>query len=260
VQLPKQSTFSEWRSPAVHKQPAAHSAGPRPFAFPLAAVLAAGEKGLVRNLTPERDSKVALLAALLFPLSKIDEFRATFEPFFTRFKNEGGARLEKLHIAEAYRPGNEDLSPIADEVRAGIFRQVTEKKVRIVYAARRLREGYEAVQSAIANGERIAKQARAGQPRQILIPPSRCVERIEQDLVASLTLLLDAYDHRALLVRRRASFYVTAYPHSRLTILASQSHSHKGSTRIQLAISDLQWSSHLASLPTYLLMQCVHAQ
>ena len=45
---------------------------------------------------------MALLAALLFPSSKIDEFRIAFEPLLTRFKSEGGARLEKIHIADAY--------------------------------------------------------------------------------------------------------------------------------------------------------------
>ena len=156
----------------------------------------AGEKGLVRNLMPHRDSKVALLSALLFPLPEIDQFRAVFEPLFTRFKNEGGARFEKVHIAAAYQPGNEDLRPMADEVRAGIFQQLSDKRVPIIYAARRLRvlrEGYEATQKAIAHAEQISAQARAGRPKRIEIPKRPSDERIEQDLVSSLTLLLDAY-------------------------------------------------------------------
>jgi hypothetical protein len=86
----------------------------------------AGKKGFIRNLTADRDPKVALFAALLFPGSRINELHAAFEPAFTRFKNEGGARLEKLHITEAYKPANEDLRPMAEEVRDEIV-QLTDE-------------------------------------------------------------------------------------------------------------------------------------
>jgi hypothetical protein len=151
----------------------------------------AGEKGFVRNLTADRDSEIGLLGALVFPLPQIAEFQAAFEPPFTRFKNEGGERLKKLHITEAFRPGNEDLRPMAVQVRKAIFHQVREKRVPVIYSARRmrvLREGLALLEQPLARLEQL-------RPNHIAISdfnrPSG--ERIEQDLVMGLTLLLDSY-------------------------------------------------------------------
>jgi hypothetical protein len=156
----------------------------------------AGEKGLIRNLTPDRDPKVALFAALLFSGSRINELQTAFEPAFIRFKNEGGARLEKFHITEAFKPGNEDLRPMAEEVRDKIFQQLEENLIPIVYTARRirlLREGFSLMEQNFKFAEKQAEALRAGRPRTIAVPDRPGDERIEEDLAGGLTLKLDAY-------------------------------------------------------------------
>lgn len=150
----------------------------------------AGEKGFVRNLTADRDSKIGLLGALVFPLPRIDEFRAAFEPHFERFKNEGGGSLKKLHITEAFRPGNEHLRPMAVEVRSAIFDQVRVKSVPVIYTARRMR----LLRKSHALLEEL--KAQAGSTRRskhIAIPNRPSGDRIEGDLIKGLTLLLDTF-------------------------------------------------------------------
>jgi hypothetical protein len=119
-----------------------------------------GEQGFIRNLTPVRDSKVALFAALLFPASRINEMRAAFELPFTRFKNEGGGRLEKLHITEGFKRGNEDLRQMALEVRDEIIQHLNKGFIPVVYTARRmrvLREGLAAMERAFKFGKQQAE-------------------------------------------------------------------------------------------------------
>jgi hypothetical protein len=156
----------------------------------------AGEKGLIRNLTSDRDPKVALFAALLFPASRINELQTAFAPAFTRFKNEGGVRLEKLHITEAFKPGNEDLRSMAEQVRDEIFQQLKDNLVPIVYTGRRmrvLREGFSLMEQNLEFAKKQAEALRAGQPKTIAVPERLSDERIEEDLAAGLTLKLDAY-------------------------------------------------------------------
>jgi hypothetical protein len=69
-------------------------------------------------------------------------------------------------------------------------------RVPIIYAARRLRvlrEGYENTQKALAQAEQLSAQARSGQPKRITTSKRPSDERIEEDLVAGLSLLLNAY-------------------------------------------------------------------
>jgi hypothetical protein len=138
------------------------------------------------------------LGALVFPLPRIAEFRAAFESPFARFKNEGGERLKKLHITEAFQPGNEDLRPMALEVRDTIFHQVKEKRVLVIYSARRmmvLREGHAGVEQVLTRVQQLKAQASGSWPKHIAISNSNrpSEERIDQDLVMALTLLLDSY-------------------------------------------------------------------
>jgi len=150
----------------------------------------AGEKGFIRNLDPQRDHEIGLLGALVFPAHRLEEFRAAFTPPFERFKTEGGSRLKKLHITEAFKPGNEDLRPMAVEVRGVIFELLRSKQVPIVYCARRmrlLREAHERLEALKAQ----AKAAR--QATHIAIPDRPSADRIEQDLMIGLALRLDAF-------------------------------------------------------------------
>ena len=149
----------------------------------------AGEKGFVRNLSQNRDNEFGLLCSLLIPLDRIGEFRAAFEPPFERFKREGGAKLEKLHITEAFKPGNENLRPMATEVRQQIMDMIRVMDVPVIYTARRmklLREAHNRL-------EQMKNQAKASRRnKSIAIPDRPSDARIEHDLITGLTLRLDA--------------------------------------------------------------------
>ena len=149
----------------------------------------AGEKGLVRNLSTGRDQELGLLCSLVFPFDRIAEFQAAFAPPFERFKREGGTLLEKLHITEAFKPGNESLREMADKVRNEIFEAIRAKNVPIIYAARRmkfLREAHERLEKLKAN----AKAARRN--TSIKMPDQPSTDRVEHDLMTGLVLRLDA--------------------------------------------------------------------
>jgi hypothetical protein len=150
----------------------------------------AGEKGFIRNLDPQRDHEIGVLGALVFPEQRLEEFRTEFSHPFERFKTEGGERLKKLHIVEAFKPGNEDLRPMAIEVRDAIFELLRSKQVPIVYCARRmrsLREAHERLEKLKAE----AKAAR--QATHIAIRDRPSTDRVEQDLMIGLALRLDAF-------------------------------------------------------------------
>jgi hypothetical protein len=150
----------------------------------------AGEKGLIRNLAPQRDDEIGLLGALVFPEPRLEEFRTAFTPPFERFRTEGGDRLKKLHITEAFRPGNEDLRPMAVEVRSAIFDLLRSKQVPIVYCARRMR----LLRAAHESLESLKTQARAARKAtHIAIPNRPSTDRVEQDLMTGLALRLDAF-------------------------------------------------------------------
>jgi hypothetical protein len=150
----------------------------------------AGEKGLIRNLKQDRDKTIALLGALVFPLNRIDEFRQAFAPLFDRFKKEGGSQLKKLHIAEAFAPGNENLRPMATEVRGAVFDLIRSKQVPIIYVARRmklLREAHVRLEALKAQALTTRRATHISMPNRLSL------DRIEQDLMTGLALRLDAF-------------------------------------------------------------------
>jgi hypothetical protein len=154
----------------------------------IAVIDEAGEKGCIRNLDAQRDHAIGLLGALVFPVHRFEEFRVAFAPPFERFKAEGA--FEKLHITEAFRPGNEHLRPMATQVRDAIFDLIRSKQLRIIYSARRmrlLRQAHERLEDLKA----AAKAARRA--THIAIPDRPSADRVEQDLMIGLALRLDAF-------------------------------------------------------------------
>jgi hypothetical protein len=150
----------------------------------------AGEKGLIRNLQEDRDEKIGLLSSLICPTDRIDEFRAAFAPAFDRFKAEGGAQLEKTHITEAFKPGNESLREMAAEVRKEILKVILRENVPIIYCARRMRLLREAGEG-IDDLRKRAKESRRA--THIAVPARPSTARVEHDLFTGLVLRLDAF-------------------------------------------------------------------
>ena len=150
----------------------------------------AGEKGYVRNLDKQRDDAIGLLGALVFPKHRLKEFRAAFAPPFERFKTEGGSHLNKLHITEAFKPGNEALRPMAVEVRNAVCDLVRSMQVPVVYCARRMRLPRETHQR-VEDLKHAAKAARRA--THISIPDRPSTDRVEEDLMIGLALRLDEF-------------------------------------------------------------------
>ena len=73
-------------------------------------------RGLARDLTPERDHEFGLMCALLFEPNRHAKAVQDFTPPFEAFRSAMPAGA-KLHIRDAFRPGNEAWKPVAETVR-----------------------------------------------------------------------------------------------------------------------------------------------
>jgi len=96
----------------------------------------AGDRGLIRDLTPADDGKISVIAALPVPAASRTAASQLVEPLYARFV-AGMPADAKPHITDAFSPGREAWAAIAREVRTeleGVFRR---HGFVIVYAARR---------------------------------------------------------------------------------------------------------------------------
>ena len=151
----------------------------------------AGAKGLVRNLTPERDLEFGVMCAVLFEPDGHQRAIDLLTPSFEEFRQAMPAGA-KLHITDAFSPGNESWRLVAERVRAEYIRLILDVvRPMIVYAARRCRLSREAhIQS-----EDLKKAGAAGRRSLVkVVGAGRDSDaRIEDDLILSLTLRLDAF-------------------------------------------------------------------
>lgn len=150
----------------------------------------AGARGRVRELTPARDHEFGLMCALVFAPDTHAETIQLFTPGFERFRAAKPADA-KLHITDAFKPGNEAWAEVAKEVRSEFVGLIKRKRPVIVYAARRLalsRIWHDTTDSAkaTAKASRRSKIKITGADR-----PSDW--RIEDDLITMLALRLDAF-------------------------------------------------------------------
>lgn len=103
----------------------------------------AGARGLVRNLTPARDHEFGLMCAVLFEPDGHAKVIQNFTPSFEKFR---AAMLPgaKLHITDAFKPGNEAWRAVAEAVRDDYLNLLESTRPMVIYAARRLRLSREA--------------------------------------------------------------------------------------------------------------------
>lgn len=150
----------------------------------------AGNRGMVRNLTSADDHKFGLMAALVFPEDMHEEAIRLFTPAFERFQNAVPAGA-KLHITDAFKPGNDDWAAVATEVREEFIRLILDQRPMIVYGARR----FKLSRLMHENNEKIRTQASEGRRSKVkLVGENRPSDwRIEDDLVQSLSLRLDGF-------------------------------------------------------------------
>jgi hypothetical protein len=147
----------------------------------------AGEKGFLRNLSHDRDSKVGLICCLAYPAERLDEMREAYRDGFNRFCAAAPIG-EKTHITDAFRSGNEPWAAVARNVREEFFGLIRSQEVHVIYDARRLmlqREAHERM-------EALRAEARAAKRSTIRISERPSADRVETQLIRGLTLKLDA--------------------------------------------------------------------
>lgn len=156
----------------------------------LAYVDEAGARGLVRDLTSERDRDFGLMCAVLFEPEGHAKAIQNFTPPFDAFRKAmpSGA---KLHITDAFKPGNEAWRAVAETVREEYIQLIRSTRSMVIYAARRLR--IERAKHELS--ENLQSEAKAARRSSVkLVGENRPSDvRIEDGLITSLALRLDAF-------------------------------------------------------------------
>lgn len=150
----------------------------------------AGARGLLRDLTPATDHEVSVLCTLPIPAEHLDTVRREFQPLFARFAAAAPAGA-KLHITEAFAPGNDAWRVVAEQVRDDLFALMHQMRVISIYMARRskvARLTFERLQS-------VKEEAKAQKRSKIQIVGANrpSDERIEDQLMIGLALMLDTF-------------------------------------------------------------------
>jgi hypothetical protein len=148
----------------------------------------AGAKGLLRNLGPSTDEKIAILAGIAVPSDERERFRIPFAEPFERFKAARPRAEHNLHITDAFGSGNETWAAVARTVRADIFAHIRELEIPIVYDARRLRVARES----FVRETELVNQAYKERRSDIKMSHRLSRKRIEETCMIGIALKLDS--------------------------------------------------------------------
>ncbi|WP_146867723.1 hypothetical protein [Acetobacter indonesiensis] len=141
-----------------------------------------GINGLVRNLKPQDDEKISLICALPIPAEDISFVRRLVAPYYKIF-SDAAPIGQKLHVTSAFAPDQEQWRVAAEVARNGIFDVIKNRKLIIIYAARRCgrtRLAYE------RNKEDRVKAALINQESDLTIPG---IERPGNEFTLELPML-----------------------------------------------------------------------
>jgi hypothetical protein len=160
----------------------------------LAYVDEAGHRGMLRNLASDQDDRISVLCALPIPAELNQPAIDLVEPPFRRFVSAAPPNA-KLHIADAFLPGNEAWAKVAHEVRDDLFALIHTSQFVVVYVARR----FGVARSTFELGDNLAKEAKkAASGRYTVSGADRpSDDRIEDDLVQTMALMLDGFAEQA---------------------------------------------------------------
>lgn len=159
-----------------------------PVTDTLAFVDESGARGYSRKLTPARDYELGLVCALLIPAPRVEDFREAFRPGYQRFR-EAMPDGAKVHITDAFAPGNERWASVAKSVRSEFHGLIRRLEIPVIYEARRLavdRDTYELQ-------ENLTTQAKAARRSPVRIPDRPNQATVEDTIVLGLALKLDAF-------------------------------------------------------------------
>lgn len=96
----------------------------------------AGFTGKVKNLAPERDDEIGLVAALMLPDGDLEKWEAEFRPPFEAFRASAPAGA-KLHVTDAFASGDTAWAAVAAASRRDVFDRIQRLRLLVVYTARR---------------------------------------------------------------------------------------------------------------------------
>jgi hypothetical protein len=150
----------------------------------------AGPRGLLRDLTPATDHEISVLCTLPILVEHLDTVRTKFRPLFDRFAAEAPTGA-KLHMTEAFAPGNQAWRAVAEQVRDELFELMHQMQVISIYVARRSRVArlsFESHQSLLQN-----TKAKKRSGVQIVGANRPNDERVEDQLMVCLALMLDTF-------------------------------------------------------------------
>lgn len=156
----------------------------------LAFVDESGERGFVRKLSAVQDHLISVLCALPIPAEYVDELREELRPLYDRFK-DSAPEGAKIHIVDAFKPGNESWRIIAEQVRDELFSKMREMRIILIYAARRCRLAREIHEMTEVNRENSKENRRS--PVKLVGENRPSDDKIEDNVMQSLALMLDAF-------------------------------------------------------------------
>ena len=94
----------------------------------------AGWRGPVREIQASLDHQISLIYYQF--LSNMRRKSKWIQPLFARFCAAAPPNA-KLHITEAFKPGNEAWGAVAFQVRSELFELMKKSRIIVIYVARR---------------------------------------------------------------------------------------------------------------------------
>lgn len=158
----------------------------------LAIIDEAGLTAKVRNLTPDHDGQIGLVAALMLPTPDLAYWEKVFKPPYDHFVAAAPPGA-KLHITDAFRASNPAWAAAAEQSRRDIYALAREHRLRVTYLAREAsvsRRSHERL-------EELAAQARSNKPSHISVPdrPSdtRLVTECYEGLISTIDVMAESF-------------------------------------------------------------------
>lgn len=158
----------------------------------LAIIDEAGLLAKVQNLTPDHDGQIGLVAALMLPTPDLAFWESVFAPPYDAFVAAAPPNA-KLHITEAFLPGNPAWTAAAEQARRDIYALARANNLCVTYIAREAsvsRTSYEMM-------ERLAAQARSNKPPHISVPErlsdTRLVTECYEGLISTIDVMAESF-------------------------------------------------------------------
>lgn len=155
----------------------------------------AGDKGLLRKLSADRDGAIALVVSIVVPDDTFEDATDAFVRPFEEFKAARPPGAGQLHLTDAFATDESGIEKyphwarVAEEVRSAIFNHLLRLRLPIIYDARRLG----VARSTYEMNQRLISSAKSLQRSDVRVSDRASAERIDESVMTGLALKLDAY-------------------------------------------------------------------